>query len=46
MALINCNLPKFMNTSTDDLINDFFIPLLKESIEYKRGVGFFFFRMV
>ncbi|MEO2069592.1 MAG: DEAD/DEAH box helicase family protein [Desulfurobacteriaceae bacterium] len=30
-----------MNTSENDLVKEFFIPLLKNSIEYKRGVGFF-----
>ncbi len=43
------NLPPYMDTSNNDLVKEFFIPMLKESIEYKRGVGFFssgWFRMV
>lgn len=31
----------FYNTSTDDLIKTFFYPCLSNSIEYKRGVGYF-----
>lgn len=29
------------NTSKDDLIKDFFVPLLQNSISYDRGVGYF-----
>ncbi|WP_242462915.1 DEAD/DEAH box helicase family protein [Persephonella atlantica] len=49
MGLTKYNLPPFMNTSDNNLVEDFYIPLLKESIEYRRGVGFFssgWFRMV
>jgi hypothetical protein len=31
----------FYNTSTDNLIKSFFYPCLSNSIEYKRGVGYF-----
>ena len=49
MSLRKLHLPSYMNTSENDLINDFFLPLLKSSVEYKRGVGFFssgWFRVV
>jgi len=31
----------FYNTSSDDIVEDFFCPCLTNSIEYKRGVGYF-----
>jgi len=31
----------FYNTSSDDLVENFFYPCLANSIEYKRGVGYF-----
>lgn len=39
--LKDLNLPLSMNTSKDNLISDFFIPALKNSIKYDRGVGYF-----
>jgi len=41
MALKDLQLPFCMNTSENDLVKEFFVPLLKNSVEYKRGVGFF-----
>ncbi len=41
MSLKETNLPLALNTSKDDLINNFFNPLLKKSVKYDRGVGFF-----
>ena len=35
------NLKTVYDTSKDDLIEDLFIPLLDESVIYKRGVGYF-----
>jgi hypothetical protein len=33
--------PPVLNTSTNDIIRDFFNPALKASVRYDRGVGFF-----
>jgi superfamily II DNA or RNA helicase len=33
--------PQFLDTSSSDLINDFFIPVLAKSEKYDRGVGYF-----
>lgn len=41
MTLRNLGFPPFMNTSDSDLIQDFFIPALKNSLRYDRGVGYF-----
>jgi superfamily II DNA or RNA helicase len=41
MALRNLNIPIALNTSKNDLIGDFFNPLLSNSIKYDRGVGYF-----
>lgn len=41
MSLKDYILPLYMNTSTNNLIEEFYIPMLKNSVEYKRGVGFF-----
>jgi len=30
-----------MDTSSSDLITDFFIPVLRNSVKYDRGVGYF-----
>jgi superfamily II DNA or RNA helicase len=35
------NLPATMDTSSNDLINDFFVPVLSRAVRYDRGVGFF-----
>lgn len=35
------NLPKTLDTSTTDIIGDFFVPVLARAIRYDRGVGFF-----
>lgn len=35
------NLPKTLDTSTADIIQDFFIPTLTQATHYDRGVGFF-----
>lgn len=41
MSLTSLNIPFALNTSKDDLITDFFVPLLKKSMSYDRGVGYF-----
>jgi len=33
--------PPVLDTSTNDIIRDFFNPALKASVRYDRGVGFF-----
>ena len=35
------DLKDFYDSDTDDLLNDFYIPILSESIEYHRAVGYF-----
>ena len=41
MSLNELDLSPILDTSGSDLFKDFFIPVLKESIKYDRGVGFF-----
>lgn len=41
MLLSALNIPIALNTSKNDLIEHFFVPLLKNSILYDRGVGYF-----
>lgn len=41
MSLIDLNIPPSLNTSRHDLIEQFFLPLLKNSVRYDRGVGYF-----
>jgi hypothetical protein len=41
MSLQDLNLKIAYNTSKDDLIENFFVPLLCNSIKYDRGVGYF-----
>lgn len=41
MSLRDLSLPAIMDTSTNDLIGDLFVPVLKESCQYARGVGYF-----
>lgn len=41
MLLSSLTLPTVMETSSNDLINEFFIPALSVSSKYDRGVGFF-----
>ena len=41
MPLTNLDIPFALNTSRNDLVEQFFVPLLKNSIRYDRGVGFF-----
>ncbi len=38
---VDLSLPKTPNTSTADIIEDFYIPLLAHATRYDRGVGFF-----
>ena len=40
-VLTELNLPNRMDTSSCDLIEDFFVPALTASVRYDRGVGFF-----
>ena len=35
------DLPKTLDTSTADIIEDFFVPVLARATRYDRGVGFF-----
>ena len=35
------SLPKTLDTSTADIIEDFFVPVLAHATRYDRGVGFF-----
>ncbi|QCJ48534.1 DEAD/DEAH box helicase [Haloprofundus sp. MHR1] len=35
------NLPRVIDTSSDDLMEDFYIPLLSRAKTYRRGVGYF-----
>ncbi len=41
MSLRSVSFPSTLDTSTGDLITDFFVPALKASVQYDRGVGFF-----
>ena len=41
MSLKNVNLNKAYSSDSDDILYDFYIPSLKESIEYDRLAGFF-----
>jgi superfamily II DNA or RNA helicase len=41
VSLRESNVPPFLDTSSNDLVADFFVPLLKASIRYDRGVGYF-----
>ena len=43
MSLRELKLNVEYGTLSDDLIEDFYIPVLKEGITYKRAVGFFAF---
>lgn len=40
-SLAELSLPKTLDTSTADLIEDFFGPVLARAARYDRGVGFF-----
>ena len=40
-SMRDLNLPKLMTTSTHDLTEDFFVPLLSVANRYDRGVGYF-----
>lgn len=39
--LSEAEVPRSLNTSSHDIINDFFVPMLKASVQYCRGVGYF-----
>ena len=41
MGLKDLNLKLSYDSDCDDILNDFYIPVLSNSIEYKRSVGFF-----
>src|SRR5688572_15274374 len=41
MSFTQLDIPFALNTSKNDLIEQFFVPLLKNSVLYDRGVGFF-----
>lgn len=40
-SLAELSLPKTLDTSTADIIEDFFVPVLARAARYDRGVGFF-----
>lgn len=40
-GLRDINIETEYRSSENDIINEFYIPMLKESINYKRAVGFF-----
>ena len=42
MSLRDLKIEEEYRSTQDDIVNEFYIPLLKESISYKRAVGFFF----
>ncbi|HLO18328.1 MAG TPA: DEAD/DEAH box helicase family protein [Anaerolineales bacterium] len=46
MPLTELDIPFALNTSKNNLIEQFFVPLLKNSVRYDRGVGFFSSRWV
>ena len=41
MALNNLNIKPVYNSSEHDLLNDFYVPCLENSIQYDRAVGYF-----
>src|SRR5690606_17779087 len=41
MGFKNLSLKTEYRSFQDDIINDFYVPVLKESVSYKRAVGFF-----
>lgn len=41
MSLTTLDLPAFLDTSSANLVDDFFVPALVRSVAYDRGVGFF-----
>ncbi len=41
MSLLDVNLKQEYRSPRDNIVNDFYIPLLKEANLYKRSVGFF-----
>ena len=41
MSLPTLDVPAFLDTSSADLVDDFFVPALVRSVTYDRGVGFF-----
>lgn len=46
MLLTELDIPFALNTSNHDLIEQFFVPLLKNSVLYDRGVGYFSSRWI
>ena len=41
MSLLTLEVPTFLDTSSANLVDDFFVPALVRSVAYDRGVGFF-----
>lgn len=41
MSLRDCTIKNEYRNQIDDVVQDFYIPLLKEAVSYKRAVGFF-----
>jgi len=41
MSLRDVDVPATVNTSSHDIVNDFFVPMLQNAARYDRGVGYF-----
>ncbi len=41
MALSDVAIPRTLDTSSHDIVGDFFVPVLRASVRYDRGVGYF-----
>ena len=41
MSLKDVKIEKVYRNLSNDVINDFYIPVLRETVVYKRAVGFF-----
>lgn len=41
MSLVNLDIKRFYDSSLDNILDEFYIPALRESVHYKRLVGFF-----
>jgi len=40
-SFTDLELPRVIDTSSDNVMKDFYIPLLSRAVEYRRGVGYF-----
>lgn len=41
MGFLNLHIKSYYDSGEDDILNEFYIPVLKESVEYRRLAGFF-----